>query len=300
MLAQNNQIVKNIKVIYKDFLNKSIYLFVSSLLVINYNLFAQEYRNTEVDPIKYLPTLTFQEGSLLRTAEKNFPIAIDFNKKQDANKDGKVDVEDNIENMVLYAIGKSIKGVGRTGLEKRGPNNQCPTVYFNYAETYSHNVYQYWYYYGENSHLENHEHDWESVFIFERDTLPLIVQLTSFGKLKNYAWTDFQQDDGHIVLGVRRGDHSFNNIPKNGVAIRWNGEISAQEGLLYEGHGKKIPWTIYASNPVVLNAKKLDETIATKFYYGDVAYPRSGGELDMVRKAPWRRRRWRRPRKKDK
>lgn len=284
----------------KDFLNKNILLFVSIFSVLNYSVLAQDLRNTKVDPYKYLPTLTFQEGGFLRTPEKNFPIAIDFNKKQDANNDGKIDVEDNIENMVLYAIGKSVKGIGRTGLENRGPNDQRPSVYFNYAETYSHNVYQYWYYYGENSHLENHEHDWESVFIFERDTLPVIVQLTSFGKLKNYSWTDFQQDDGHIVLGVRRGDHSFTNIPKNGVAIRWNGEISAQEGTLYEGHGKKIAWVIYASHPAANNSQPLNEKFATKFYYGDKAYPRSGDELDMVRKAPWRRRRWRRPRKNDK
>ena len=264
-----------------------------------YTVNAQDRRNETVDAIKYLPTLTFQEGGILKIQEKNFPIAIDFNTHQDANADQKFDPEDNLENMITYVIGSKVKGVGRTGLENRGPNNQVPAVYFNYAETFSHNVYQYWYYYGENSHLENHEHDWESVFIYERDSIPVVVQVTSFGKLRNYGWKEFQLDDGHLVLGVRRGDHSFKTEPKNGVVIRYNGEIHAQEGLLYEGNGLVIPWTIYSSNDFTQNTVNFDETYCTKFYYGDVAYPRSGLEMDLVRKAPWRRRRWRRPRKKD-
>ena len=282
-----------------ELLNKKFSLISWVFLFVFTASTAQERRNETVDANKYLPTLTFQEGGFMKTSEKNFPIPIDFNTSQDANGDNTIDAEDNLENMVVYAIGKNIKGTGRTGLENRGPNNQVPAVYFNYAETYSHNVYQYWYYYGENSHIENHEHDWESVFIFERDSVPFLVQVTSFGKLKNYSWKEFQLDDGHLVLGVRRGDHSFTTKPKNGVVIRYNGEIHAQEGLLYEGNGIKIPWTIYSSKDYTINTSSFDETYCTKFYYGDIAYPRSGAEMDLVRKAPWRRRRWRRPRKKD-
>ena len=280
--------------------NKKIIFFNSVFLLFNLQGYAQERRNDTIDALKYLPTLTFQEGGFLKTSEKNFPIPINFNTHQDANGDGKVNPEDNIENMVLYAIGNKISGMGRTGLSNRGPNHQVPTVYFNYAETFSHNVYQYWYYYGENSHLENHEHDWESVFVFERDTTPTLVQLTSFGKLVNHEWIDFLQDEGHIVLGVRRGDHSFNKTPKNGVVIRYNGEIHAQEGTLNEGHGRTIPWTVFSTKDFTKNTVLFDETKTTKFYYGDLAYPRSGSELDQERKAPWRRRRWRRPRKNDK
>ena len=283
-----------------ELLNKKFRVINSVFLMLSCSVLAQEMRNDTINPFKYLPTLTFQEGGFMKTSEKNFPIPIDFNISQDANADGKYDVEDNIENMVVYAIGSKVKGIGRTGLENRGPNNQVPAVYFNYAETYSHNVYQYWYYYGENSHIENHEHDWESVFIYERDTIPVVVQLTSFGRLVNYAWTEFQQDEGHIVVGVRRGDHSFTNKAKAGVVIRYNGEIHAQEGLLYEGNGTIIPWSIYSSKENIINAIPFIEAETTKFYYGDQAYPRSGKEMDMVRKAPWRRRRWRRPRKKDK
>lgn len=282
-----------------ELLNKKFRVINSLIFILSCSLYAQERRNEIVDPMKYLPTLTFQEGGFMKTSEKNFPIPYDFNSSQDANGDDIIDAEDNLENMILYSIGPSIKGVGRTGLLDRGPNNQVPAVYFNYAETYSHNVYQYWYYYGENSHLENHEHDWESIFIYERDTIPSIVQVTSFGKLVNYAWTEFQMDEEHIVLGVRRGDHSFTKKPKGGVVIRYNGEIHAQEGVLYEGHAKVYPWSIYSSKDFVENAILFDEAHTTKFYYGDVAYPRSGTELDLVRKAPWRRRRWRRPRKKD-
>lgn len=259
----------------------------------------KERRNEIVDPMKYLPTLTFGEKGFLKVAEKNFPISIYFNQDQDGNADGKINVEDNIENLVLYSIGKNIYGTGRTGIENRGPNDQSPSIYFNYAETFSHNVYQYWYYYGENSHLENHEHDWESVFVFEKDTLPVIIQVTSFGKLVNYKWSDFKLDEGHIVLGVRRGDHSFTNRPKDGVAIRYNGEIHAQEGILLNGNNEHIPWTIYSSKKYIKNAIFFDETRTTKFYYGDIAYPRSGSEMDKGRKAPWRRRRWRKPRKFD-
>lgn len=282
-----------------ELLNKRFNTLFLLFLVISCSANAQERRNETVDALKYIPTLTFQEGGLLKVAEKNFPIPMDFNTTQDANADGKFNPEDNLENMIPLVIGSKVKGTGRTGLENRGPNNQVPAVYFNYAETYSHNVYQYWYYYAENSHLENHEHDWESVFIYERDTVPVIVQITSFGKLKNYGWKEFQQDNGHLVLGVRRGDHSFTTKPKNGVVIRYNGEIHAQEGLLYEGNGLVLPWTVYSSKDYTTNTVFFDETYCTKFYYGDVAYPRSGTELDLVRKAPWRRRRWRRPRKKD-
>ena len=282
-----------------ELLNKKFNIISWIVLFVFSNAIAQERRNEKVDAFKYLPTLTFQEGGFMKTSEKNFPIPIDFNTSQDANGDKNFDPEDNMENMVLYVIGKNIKGIGRTGLENRGPNKQIPAVYFNYAETYSHNVYQYWYYYGENSHIENHEHDWESVFIFEKDTVPFLVQVTSFGKLQNYGWKEFQLDDGHLVLGVRRGDHSFTTKPKNGVVIRYNGEIHAQEGLLYEGNGLTIPWTIYSSKNYTTNTSIFNETYCTKFYYGDIAYPRSGKEMDLVRKAPWRRRRWRRPRKKD-
>jgi len=275
----------------------------NNLTVLFFALFcsanAQERRNETVDALKYIPTLTFQEGGLLKVAEKNFPIPMDFNTTQDANADGEFNPEDNLENMIPLVVGSKLKGTGRTGLENRGPNNQVPAVYFNYAETYSHNVYQYWYYYAENSHLENHEHDWESVFIYERDTVPVIVQMTSFGKLKNYGWKEFQQDNGHLVLGVRSPDHSFTTKPKNGVVIRYNGEIHAQEGVLYQGNGLVLPWTVYSSKDYTTNTVFFNETYCTKFYYGDLAYPRSGTERDLVRKAPWRRRRWRRPRKKD-
>ena len=283
-----------------DFLNKKKPVFVYILFFISSSVFGQELRNSTVDPMKYLPTLTFKEASFLGAAEKNFPIAIDFNTSQDANDDGKVNVEDNIENMILYSIGSKITGTGRTGLENRGPNNQVPAVYFNYAETRSHNVYQYGYYYGENSHIENHEHDWESVFIFERDTVPVYVQVSYFGRLKKYSWLDFQQDEGHLVLGVKRGDHSFVIKSQDGVAIRYNGEIHVQNGTLLEGDAKVIPWTIYTLKDFVVNATLFDDKLNTKFYYGDVAYPRSGKEMDKVRKAPWRRRRWRRPRTSDK
>lgn len=280
--------------------NKKFILLSTLNLLFTTTVCAQDRRNDLVNPTKYLPTLTFQEGGFLKTSEKNFPIPINFNTHQDANGDDKLDPEDNMENMILFAIGENITGTGRTGLTNRGPNQQVPAVYFNYAETFSHNVYQYWYYYGENSHLENHEHDWESVFVFERDSIPVMVQLTSFGKLINHEWSKFQQDEGHIVLGVRRGDHSFITKPKNGVVIRYNGEIYAQQGVLKQGHGKTIPWTIFSSNNFTVNTIRFDETKTTKFYYGDIAYPRSGKELDSERKAPWRRRRWRRPRKNDK
>lgn len=283
-----------------ELLNKKLRVINSLFLILSCSLLAQDRRNETVDPLKYLPTLTFQEGGFMKTAEKNFPIPYDFNTLQDANGDSIVNAEDNMENMILFSIGSKIKGMGRTGLENRGPNNQVPAVYFNYAETYSHNVYQYWYYYGENSHIENHEHDWESIFIYERDTVPVIVQLTSFGKLHNYGWKEFEQDEGHLVLGVRRGDHSFTPKTKEGVVIRFNGEIHAQSGVLFEGHGSIIPWSIYTSKEYVLNSIQFKEAHTTKFYYGDIAYPRSGAEMDLVRKAPWRRRRWRRPRKKDK
>ena len=103
----------------------------------------------------------------------------------------------------------------------------------------------------------------------------------------------------HLVLNQKSVSINKGITLKNGVVIRYNGEIHAQEGLLFEGDGQIIPWTIYSSKAYTKNTKVFDETYATKFYYGDVAYPRSGTEMDLVRKAPWRRRRWRRPRKKD-
>jgi len=282
-----------------EILNKNTLIIICVTFLISLKVNGQNYRNPEVNPLKYLPTLTFQEGGFIRTPEKSFPVAYDFNTIQDSNNDGLVNAEDNLENLILFAIGPNIKGVGRTGLTNRGPNNQGPAVYFNYIETYSHNVYQYWYYYGENSHLENHEHDWESIFIYERDTIPVIVQVTSYGKLKNYNWTEFQQDEGHIVLGVRRGDHSFVTKPKNGVAIRWNGEVNSQDGFLRHGHNKLYPWRIFSSIKSLDDCIYFDINETKKFYYGDQSYPRSGAEMDLPRKAPWKRRRWSKPRKKD-
>ncbi|HET6991176.1 MAG TPA: hypothetical protein VFJ43_07630 [Bacteroidia bacterium] len=93
-----------------------------------------------VTPRYYLATLTFDKD------ETCFPQSFSFNTTQDANKDGKIDVEDNLENLVLYSIGNNISGTGRTGLKNRGPNDQRPAVYFHCDTAGIYQVYEYWFY----------------------------------------------------------------------------------------------------------------------------------------------------------
>src|ERR1700752_1473928 len=105
--------------------------------------------NATVNPTLYLATLTFDGNSFFDGGETNFPLSFSFNVSQDGNGDGKVDVEDNLENVVLYSIGNKITGEGRTGISSRGPNDQRPAIYFHCDTVGTYQVYEYWLYYAD-------------------------------------------------------------------------------------------------------------------------------------------------------
>ena len=127
------------------------YSIVAILSGINVSGFSQH----TINPQTYLATLTFDKG------ETCFPQSFLFNTTQDANKDGKIDAEDNLENLVLYSIGNTILGTGSTGLTNRGANDQRPAIYFHYDTAGIFEVYEYWLYYADNDWVNNHEHDWD-------------------------------------------------------------------------------------------------------------------------------------------
>lgn len=114
---------------------------------------------TNLDPKIFLPTLQFDGTDWFDSGEQTFPQAFRFN-SYDEN------IEHNKENVIEFKIGQSVFGMGSTGLQHRGPNDQRPAVYFHYVTKEDCEVYQYWLYYADNDWINNHEHDWEKYFVY--------------------------------------------------------------------------------------------------------------------------------------
>lgn len=77
---------------------------------------------------------------------------------------------------------------------------------------------------------------------------------------------------------------------EDGVQIRYNGEISKNNGRLDEGDGSTQQWVIYSNDTlqsVIPYISKPDI-----FYYGDPAYTLYSDEFDDPRDAPWQRAEW--------
>ncbi len=244
-----------------------------------------------INPQIYIATLTFDGNSLFDKGETCFPQSFIFNTTQDGNADGKIDIEDNLENLVLYSIGNSISGNGRTGLASRGPNDQRPAVYFHYDTAGTFQVYEYWLYYADNDWINNHEHDWEKYFVYVNDEGPQFIKLSHHNAFTSYSWNAIQREDGFPILGIHRGSHALENKIEDGVRISHDGKVTANKGKLLSGNNETIPWVIFSNDKNVSGVFSFSQTTET-FYYGDPVYFSNGKELGDPNKAPWKRLEW--------
>jgi len=245
-----------------------------------------------IDPVTYLPTISFDGTDWIDKGESNFPISFNFNTHQDANLDGSIDVEDNLENLVLYSIGDNINGTGRTGKRNRQQNDQSPSVYFHFVQTQEYDVYEYWLYYADNDWINDHEHDWEKYFVYVRNGAPKYVKLSHHNDFNTYGWSEISTDNGHPMIGVDGGSHAMKKELEDGVQIKYSGLITKNAGRLDVGNSETIPWRIYTNDNVTSGVPFA--TSVEKFYYGDAFYFGSQ-ELDDERVSPWMRPEWNNP-----
>jgi hypothetical protein len=276
--------------------NKKTIQLILCFLLIKTSVLAQT-----INPYNYLATLRFgirYQDYFINKRTQVFPVSFLFNTTQDGNNDGKINVEDACENIITYAIGDSVYGTSRSGLKKRGPNNQTPTVYFHFTKQNGYDIYQYWLYYADNDYLNNHEHDWEKYFVYVKNNVPQYIGLSSHKKFKIYLWNDFPKDNEHPIIGVRSGSHAMDIENKKGVEIRYNGEIKKRKGKLINGDNKKTPWKLYSNDSGITDVLSFEET-PDCFFNGDPLYKlkilSNGKENEACSPAPWKRIEWEHP-----
>lgn len=242
-----------------------------------------------VNPYQYIATLMFDGTDWFDKGEKAFPVPFDFNTLQDANADGIISPEDNLENYIVYVIDSAAHGTGKTGLTGRGPNKQHPAVYFHIVKSQSYDVYEYWLYYADNDWLNNHEHDWEKYFVYvDKNGVPFYIYISNHNSFNGYDWSSILTDNGHPLIGVDGGSHAMKTSMEDGVMIRYNGEVIKNNGTLIQ-YDTLLPWLVFSNDPGVLGAIPYVQWPDT-FYYGDPFYGSS--EFDDPRPAPWLRQEW--------
>ncbi len=246
----------------------------------------------QIDPYQYLPTLEFDGTDWWDSGEKTFPVRIDFNTTQDANQDGVVNAEDNLENIVPFAIGNNISGTGKTGLSGRGPNDQRPATYFHVVHQPPFTIYQYWFYYADNDWINNHEHDWEWYFLYLIDGYPTHIGLSWHGATQIDRYCAFPRTGTHPRIGVDGGAHAMKNADEDGVRLRWDGWVFRRNSNLQGPDSFQTQWLIFSNDPDVQGALPFPMTPDT-FYYGDPEY--GTGEWSDPRLAPWLRTLWVQP-----
>jgi len=230
-------------------------------------------QSPSIDPSAFLATLEFESLGVYLAPEQNFPHRFDFNTTQDANGDGVIDHEDALENEIRWQIGAGLSGTGTSGIANRGPNDQRPAVYFHHEVIDNYEVYEYWLYYSDNFYLNVHEHDWEKYFVYVQDGQPKYLRLSSHSDFNLFRFCDeFVLDDGHPVIRVTSGAHAINPGTADGVQIRYNGQITANNGRLDAGDGQSIPWVIYSNDVGVTGATPFSPD-PTSFFHGDPYYP---------------------------
>lgn len=270
--------------------------------IIFFCLFNISAFSQSINPYRFIATLEFDiryQDYFASKQEQLFPLAFSFNITQDGNGDGIVDVEDACENIIQYAIGDSIYGTGRTGVVKRGPNDQRPVVYFHYCKYAGYEVYEYWLYYADNDFMNNHEHDWEKYFVYVKEGVPLYANISHHHKFYLFSWSELQKDNDHIIIGVGGGSHAMIKNSKNGVKIRYNGEVSKNSGRLDFGDGKTWPWRIYSNDTNVTGAINYTQK-PDCFFNGDPVYlyfPMLSNSKEYCKcsLAPWMRKEWNEP-----
>lgn len=272
-----------------------------SLAVLFFLLLEIQVFSQKIDPQKFIATLQFDNrywDFLMPKNEQSFPISFSFNLTQDGNADGVVNAEDACENMVQYAIGDSIYGIGRTGLTLRGANDQRPAVYFHYVKEADYDVYEYWLYYSDNDYLNDHEHDWEKYFVYVKNDIPVFVRISHHKKFDVFRWDELFKDGDHIIIGVKGGSHAMNDKQQKGVQIRYNGDVSKRLGKLNSGEGANFQWQIY-SNDNILNAinyiQKPDCFFNGDPIYRSIPWVSINKEYKKCSNAPWLRTEWNSP-----
>ncbi|MBU0763247.1 MAG: T9SS type A sorting domain-containing protein [Bacteroidetes bacterium] len=260
----------------------------AKIFICYYNSTAQ---TNPIDPYRYIATLRFDGTDNFDGGETNYPMSFKFNTTQDANSDGVADPEDNLENYVRFAIGDSICGTGRTGLPDRGPNDQRPALYFHYFKALNYDVYEYWLYYPDNDWLNDHEHDWEKYYVYVQDTVPVYLKLSNHISFNTYSWCEITKDNNHPYIGIDGGSHAIKTSDEDGVRIRYNGEITKNNGDLIFGDSLTIPWIIYSNDPGVINSVPYVQSPDT-FLYGDPEYFTNSDEYGSPNPAPWMREEW--------
>ena len=268
-------------------------LFIAAIFTMLTSNICLKASNDSVRASKYLATMQFDGTCVINCPETNFPHRIDFNTDQDANKDGAVNAEDALENLIGFAIGDSIVNTGRTGLPNRGPNDQRPAVYFNYLEQDGFQVYQYWHYYADNDWINNHEHDIQYYFVYEQCGVPLFILLSYHNFTRIFKWGEVAKDDGHPMFDVEAGSHGYQNDDEHdGVRIRYDGTIHKREGKLITPDSLKIPWIIFSNNSMVKDGQSYIRKPDTMFK-GDPAYPFPNPcEYCNGKPSPWLRAAW--------
>ncbi|MES2396942.1 MAG: hypothetical protein V4549_13100 [Bacteroidota bacterium] len=267
------------------------------IFLFNFSAFSQT-----IDPFKFIATLQFDNqyrDYFKSKQEQVFPIAFTFNTNQDGSENGSIDAEDACENSVIYAIGDSIYGTGRTGLIMRGPNDQRPAVYFHLSKCGDYDVYEYWLYYADNDYMNDHEHDWEKYFVYVKGNVPLYVRLSHHQKFNLFSWDELAKDEGHIIIGVNGGSHAMEIGIRNGVKIRYNGDISKKNGRLDFGDGTNSPWRVYTNDVnvtgVINYTQKPDCFFGGDPVYSGVPMLSSHKEYKKCNNAPWLRKEWNEP-----
>jgi len=190
------------------------------------------------DPSRFLATLTFGEGLYGIGTEHSFPIAFDFAKPQN--------VERNLENYDQYTIGANERG-----------QDQVPSVYFHHVPSIEGwEVYEYWLYYADNDFISNkHEHDWEWYFVYLSQGNPVQIGLSAHGQTFFVPWQNVPKDGDHPLLGVEAGSHALSSVGfggvrtlENGVRINHTGLVLRGNGRLDKGAGQTYRWAIYSND----------------------------------------------------
>ncbi len=276
-------------------MNKKIYLSIfcslAALTSSNTIAYAENVNKpfsvqTNQNPSNFLATLQFDGTDWLDSGEQNFPQAFKF-QSYDEN------IEHNKENLIRFKIGESIFGTGSTGWENRGSNDQRPAVYFHSVTKGEYEVYEYWLYYADNDWINDHEHDWEKYFVYLKNGEPTHLLISNHNSYKIKPWSDIPKDNGHPLIGVDGGSHAMKWKSEDGVQIRYNGEISKNNGRLDEGNNSIQPWIIYSNDTLKGVIPYLNQPDV--FYYGDPEYKLNPNEDGDPRDAPWKRSEWNNP-----
>lgn len=281
---KNGGLIMNKKTYLSVF--SSLVILVSGSIVISAETIGKTSLNVSQEPSKFLPTLQFDGTDWADLGEQNFPQAFRF-QSYDEN------IEHNKENLIRFKIGESVSGIGSTGWQNRGPNDQRPAVYFHSVTKGGYEIYEYWLYYADNDWINDHEHDWEKYFVYLKNGEPTHLLISNHNNYKMKSWSDVPKDDGHPLIGVDGGSHAMKWKLEDGVQIRYSGEISKNNGRLDEGDNSIQPWVIYSNDSLKGTIPFLNKPDI--FYYGDPEYKLNSNENGDPRDAPWKRNEWNNP-----